>query len=237
LCAFKRLVVGLILGRQTFAHYGKELTVVMKNMVLLGAVATLAREIEKDKDYYVTTETGGRLRSSTDDWMPDEISDFVSKQAEVAMKEAEEEKMRTSVMLPTAPEAAKAFLRAQQKSEPLSPVTVASDDHASDDAEDNGGNQDFTVSEQLEISKLLDAWEEPGRSEQSEVRASMGHVRCPYVYSSLNCELHTCACQERKITLGAIMQFRQALSFMKRKYPFLPGEEIWRSFGMCLYCW
>ena len=36
---------------------------------------------------------------------------------------------------------------------------------------------------------------------------------------------YTFAFQERKITLGAVMQFRQALTFMKRKYPFLPGES------------
>lgn len=37
--------------------------------------------------------------------------------------------------------------------------------------------------------------------------------------------------QERKITIGALMQFRQSLTFMKRRYPFLPGES-----AVCVKC-
>ncbi|CAB9496794.1 Mechanosensitive ion channel protein [Seminavis robusta] len=199
LAAIKRLVVGLMLGRQTFAHYGQELAVVMKNMVLVGEVATLAREIEKDKDDFVRdrSDANKHARSLTDEWDPNEIADFVNKEAEAAL-EAEEEAARNSALSPSATEAATTFMAKHKKGVDGSTTSLLAPTAPGDleDNEANAADQDFTASEQYEIEALLDAWEEPKRAEESE---------------------------ERKITLGAIMQFRQALSFMKRKYPFLPA--------------
>lgn len=41
--AFKRFAIGLLLGKQTFIHYGKELAKIMKRMVLVSEVASLSR--------------------------------------------------------------------------------------------------------------------------------------------------------------------------------------------------
>ena len=48
--AIKRLIVGIMLSRQTFIHYGEELTNVMKSMVLVSEIATLSRlPLPRDK--------------------------------------------------------------------------------------------------------------------------------------------------------------------------------------------
>ena len=43
----KRFVVGLYLGRATFSHYGKLLTKVMSKLLLIGEVASFARDVER----------------------------------------------------------------------------------------------------------------------------------------------------------------------------------------------
>lgn len=47
--AIKRFYVGLILGRQTFSRYAGELEEVMRKALLIGQVATLARDLEKQR--------------------------------------------------------------------------------------------------------------------------------------------------------------------------------------------
>ena len=170
-----------------------------QNMVLVGAVATLAREIENDSKFYegLATRNPDMARSQSAGWAePNAISDFVNQEADAALEAAEEE-AKLNMKGPNASDAATAFVR---KSNGKNEVPSAPEHKGGSIADINpdvdGG--EFTESEQVAISEMLDAWEEPARPEESE---------------------------ERKITLGAIMQFRQALSFMKRKYPFLPGEE------------
>ena len=51
--SIKRLVVGLFLGRQTFAHYSQDLASVMNKMVLVGAVAGHARDIERNRKEFL----------------------------------------------------------------------------------------------------------------------------------------------------------------------------------------
>eukprot|EP00934_Nitzschia_sp_Nitz4_P001371 Nitzschia sp. Nitz4//scaffold41_size133979//57505//61267//NITZ4_003347-RA/size133979-processed-gene-0.249-mRNA-1//-1//CDS//3329551470//1371//frame0 len=43
----KRFVLGLLLGKQTFYHYGEQLALLMRKMMLIGEVATVARRIQK----------------------------------------------------------------------------------------------------------------------------------------------------------------------------------------------
>ena len=59
--AVKRFVIGLLLGRQTFTHYGEKLAGLMNRMLLVSEVAGLARDIEKsrvseDKTVPITSE-------------------------------------------------------------------------------------------------------------------------------------------------------------------------------------
>jgi hypothetical protein len=51
--SIKRLVVGLFLGRQTFAHYSQDLASVMNKMVLVSAVAGHARDIERNRKAFL----------------------------------------------------------------------------------------------------------------------------------------------------------------------------------------
>lgn len=45
--AIKRFLIGLYLGRQTFAHYGEKLAKVMSDMLLISEVSELAKDIER----------------------------------------------------------------------------------------------------------------------------------------------------------------------------------------------
>lgn len=161
-------------------------------MVLIGAVATLAREIEKDSRFYksMVAKNPEMMRSHSLGLTDKAIADFVNQEADAAL-EAEEEFSKLNMASPNAADAASAFVKTQNSQDAQSPL-AASDGDGNIDPEG-----DFTASEQLAISEMLDAWEEPTRAEES---------------------------LERKITIGAVMQFRQALTSMKRKYPFLPGE-------------
>jgi len=42
-------------------------------------------------------------------------------------------------------------------------------------------------------------------------------------FSKIICDALFCCQQDKKVTIGAVLQFRQALTSMKKKYPFLPG--------------
>ena len=166
-------------------------------MVLIGAVATLAREIESDSKFYegLATRHPDMARNDSAGWAePNTIADFVNQEADAALEAAEEE-AKLNMKGPNASDAATAFIR---KSNGTNKVPSSPQLKANSIADLNpDADGEFTESEQVAISEMLDAWEEPSKPEESE---------------------------ERKITLGAIMQFRQALSFMKRKYPFLPGK-------------
>jgi hypothetical protein len=163
------------------AHYGQELSAVMKGMVLVGEVATLAREIEMDRKAYtgLSSSAGPSMASglSSSGWDSKDVRDFVNQEADAAAEEAANEAGPKTV---NAAEAATAFMKSQTTPAPPSPgggMSLQGSVHSSAVVD-----EEFTESEHVAISELLDAWEEPTRAEEEE---------------------------ERKITLGAIMQFRQ----------------------------
>ncbi|CAB9496802.1 Mechanosensitive ion channel protein [Seminavis robusta] len=205
--AVKRLLVGLLLGRNSYLHYGEQLAEVMKNMVLLGEVATLARYIKSNKEDYqyllddVTSVGTNPSKANSANWTSKNIQAFVKKQAD---DDDEEEEPEVSE---SAADAANAFMANKRRS------VVAVDEKDQPQPPDNPNNTsietvrsfetavsqedpEFTESEQMKISGLLQEWEDPHTADERE------HM---------------------SVTLAAVLQFRQALTFMKRKYPFLPA--------------
>lgn len=192
--AVKRLVVGLLLGRQTFAHYGEELSKVLKNNLLVGEIATLARHIEDtQEDYRDHFSVNASVNSNG--WNTKNLQGLVNQEADEA-EAADNEGVAAS-----AADAANAFIasrksdaeKAAAKSENISTATGIASVKSFESAK---SNKEFSESQQMEMAELLDAWEEPQTVEEKE---------------------------EKKITIGAVLQFRQALTYMKKKYPFLPA--------------
>lgn len=64
----KRLWVGMFLGRKTFEQYAEKLMEVMESAILVGQVASIAREIKEYefsyRDYHVDDEVYSRVRGS-----------------------------------------------------------------------------------------------------------------------------------------------------------------------------
>ena len=141
----------------------------MKNMVLVGKVATLAREIEKDRDLYEQESVAdeNRARSNT-------LTNFLSEEAD-AWQEAGEEDAKNNQAAPSAVDAATAFMAQRQRAHSASGVStrsrLQSKSEISMDMSSAGPPQDeaFTESEQVQIGELLDAWEEPVRAQDTEV--------------------------------------------------------------------
>ena len=146
------------------AQYGKELAAVMKNMVLTGKIATLAREIEKDRDLYnqdmSTADDDRRARSNT-------LTDFIGDQMDDEL-EAEEVNAQNNKAPPSAGDAATAFMAARESAGAAATPGTAADNVSVLDGPET--EEDFTASEQVQIDALLDAWEEPARAEDTEVR-------------------------------------------------------------------
>ena len=148
----------------------------MKNMVLVGKVATLSREIENDRDLYEQESVADdpRLRSNT-------LTDFLSNEADAALKE-EEEDARNSQAAPSAADAAIAFMEKRRRSSSWSGVShrsrLFSKSEVSMEASctSRPSDEEFTESEQVQISELLDAWEEPVRAQDTEVNLDTPNI-------------------------------------------------------------
>jgi len=151
------------------AQYGKELATLMKHMVLIGEVAHLAKEIEKEQQYYEGGSSVGFSASVASGLTGDAVRDFVVQEAD-AVLEAETTEAKNTVVVPNAADAATAFMKSRNKKEPPSPIPDGSNHEVDiDDGEVARKDEEFTSSEQEEISELLDAWEEPNKQEESEV--------------------------------------------------------------------
>ena len=50
--ALKQFLLGLLMGRQTFHHYGEQLATVMNQMVLIGEVARLSKRVYASRTSY-----------------------------------------------------------------------------------------------------------------------------------------------------------------------------------------
>ena len=175
--AFKRLLLGLVLGRQTFIHYGEQLANVLKNMVLVGEVATLAKEIEKYADEYsfrenkITSDQSVASTSSPGGFVQN-IQEMVEKADEEAQKK--EEKQASSA------DAAKSFIAKRNAvpeapKSPEAPMPPQLGPESGDTDSDSGvmeADPDFTQSEQMKMMELLDAWEEPTTAEEKEVSSA-----------------------------------------------------------------
>lgn len=166
-------------------------------MVLVGEVATLSREIETERRTY------NMIISRMDSSMAPSVASGLSggwapntvtdfvAKEADAAKAAEEDEARLRASAKNAADAAKTFVQARNAP---APQLAGLPDRQTSMGDNNEPTEDFTASEQIAIAELLDSWEEPTRAEEE---------------------------QQKNITIGAVMQFRQALTFMKKKYPFL----------------
>ena len=158
--AVKRLLVGLMLGRQTFVHYGEELAKVMKNMVLVGEVATLARQIELCKDEFYDNVSSHLSVSSN-------IQAIVTQQDD-------EDAEAAGAPVVCAADAANAFMAKQEADKNIDQNALNTTiDSARSDDHTVAADPEFTESQQIQISELLDAWEEPSTVEEQEVATTM----------------------------------------------------------------
>ena len=130
----------------------------MKSMVLIGEVATLAKDIERfSGDYANTTSALPNLPGSGG----------ANTYQEMWKSEDEEQNGSDhSIPMANAAQAANAFMANRNASAtlPNSPPATASQRGL-----DVNNDDEFSHSQQLKLSELLDAWEEPQSAEQKEV--------------------------------------------------------------------
>jgi hypothetical protein len=154
--SLKRLVLSLFLGRQTFARYGEQLAEVMSGMVLLGEVATLARDIVKFSGEYANTTSDlddantSEGRKTMQDLWHDQAKEFDGSGSELPAV--------------TAAEAANAFIKNRNNAvtsldNPVKPSLGAV----------STSDEEFSESQRQHLSDLLEAWEEPQTAEQKTV--------------------------------------------------------------------
>jgi len=124
----------------------------MKNMVLIGEVASLAKDIERFSGDYANNDVSSLPRatdrsSSMDEYFSDDVEpqDGDSKTVNPA-------------------DAAAAFIDKRNATGSGSPCSPRSPGKSI-----AGGDQDFTQSQQLQLAELLDEWEEPQTAEQKDV--------------------------------------------------------------------
>jgi hypothetical protein len=143
-------------------------------MVLVGEVATLAKEIEKYADEYsfrenkVVSDQSVASTSSGGGFVKN-IQEMVEKADEEAQKK--DEKQASSA------DAAKAFIAKRNAvpeapNSPEAPMPIPPGPESGDTDSDSGvveADPDFTQSEQMKMMELLDAWEEPTTAEEREV--------------------------------------------------------------------
>jgi hypothetical protein len=149
----------------------------MKNMVLVGEVATLARDVERYSGEYANTSSNLASTPSRKN-----MQQMFDDEADAQQQAPEEVKGNAA-------QAAQAYIESRNSAKDGDGASVGS-------ARTLLQDEEFTQSEQLQMSELLDAWEEPETANERE---------------------------ERKISIGAVLQFRQALTFMRTRYPFLPA--------------
>jgi len=147
--ALKRLFVALFLGRQTFSAYGEKLAEIMKKCLLVGEVATLAKDIEKYSDSYA------------EDFCSTPASVNASSNYESFLKEEEEPNQDESMERVNAAQAANDFFAKRDAGPPPQTASKRSLKEEKD--------EDFSRSQQMQLSELLDMWEEPQTAEQEEV--------------------------------------------------------------------
>ena len=137
----------------------------MKNMVLIGEVATLAREIENAKDSF-RVRLATDLSVSSNAWNPNKIQDIMNQEAD-----EHNGKKEIAVEIGVA-DAATAFManrKSAQSNQGKDAPSVASIRSLESAAT---ADPEFTLSQQMEMATLLDAWEDPITQEEQEVRCS-----------------------------------------------------------------
>ena len=128
-------------------------------MVLIGEVATLAKDIERFSGDYANTTTAlpgtaGVTGTNSNPYQ------------EMWQSEVQQTGSNESIKVANAAEAANAFIanRNAFMTEPGGPVPTVSKRNLTV-ANDN----EFSHSQQMKLSEMLDAWEEPQTAEQKEV--------------------------------------------------------------------
>ena len=143
------------------ARYGEQLAEIMKSMVLIGEVATLAKDIERSSGDYANTTTALPSTSPSTETKSTKYQD-------IWQSEVEQNGSDNSIPIANAAEAANKFIanRNASASEAGGPIsTIGASRRNLNVASDN----EFSHSQQMKLSEMLDAWEEPETAEQEEV--------------------------------------------------------------------
>ena len=135
------------------ARYGEQLAEVMKNMVLLGEVANLAKDVERFSGEYANNVSA----------LPN-VSDSAITMQDMWTDEGREreDSDRSHKNTQTAVEAAKSFIEKRNS------ANNETDSRVSQSSARGMGNEEFSHSQQLQLAELLDAWEEPETADQKE---------------------------------------------------------------------
>jgi len=152
----------------------------MKNMILIGQVATLAKDIEYEAECTAlehlspcpTPTTKSRANTY------DEIQRVLSSEADAEIA-AEAEALHNTQLKGSAATAARSYVaRRQTVCATNVPVPVVAPAAFQESVSDTKVDEPFTASEQRKLSELLGAWEEPQAAQQREVRTPSQFL-CP----------------------------------------------------------
>lgn len=168
--AVKRFLIGLYLGRQTFAHFGKPLAKVMKKMLLVGEVAALARDIEKKESNRNQSNREGNSQFGY------RLDSHVSLRG-LALSSDDEDGSTTE-----SPTSRRGSVDTLQSDRVIN----------MNDRDPLTGNLQY--SEKMKLRQLLERWEEPDREFDQQ--------------------------RDQKASISAVLNFRNALTFIQTTYPF-----------------
>lgn len=141
----------------------------MKNMVLIGEVATLARQIENSQESF-RDRMVAQMSVASNIWSPNNIQDMVNQEAD------DFDKKEDIVVDVGAADAANAFMAKRKNVDTINGKDAIS--VASMRSLESTRDPEFTKSQQMEMATLLDAWEDPTTVEEQEVSGSVFSQRC-----------------------------------------------------------
>lgn len=166
------LWVGLLTGTAIIcclihaAHFGEDLSRVLRNSLLVGEVATLARKIEDTqedfRDHFSLQGTSPSV--SSNNWNARNLQAIMSQETD------ESDAADNDPVVASAADAANAFM-ASRKDEAAKSLNKANMSIRTVGSFESvmSRSPEFSQSQQLEMAELLDAWEESQTAEEKEV--------------------------------------------------------------------
>lgn len=201
----------------------------MKRMVLVSEVAGLSRVLVPKS----ASELFSLSDSGASDWRKQNISELMT--AEDASIRSGGQVPDNSIDIPDINGVQKDFDKTEKMrtaADPAEPADEAATPHVPPSVPRSiGGRSEYAQSEKQLIMDHLERWEEPERVGEGMVRLLLAilSIGCHHASATITaCECafsHTDMSymfpqKNNKVTLGAVLQFRRALTLLKRHYPF-----------------